>query len=110
MTPATALHRAQLATAAALASRHPGSATLTPAGSGTGSEIRGGIFRGALEWLDDDGVPRRDQGVSLIALKSRFPADFDEHAKNWAITYGGQRWRLLSVTPWGASWLVRGVR
>lgn len=109
MTPAAAIAKAQDATVAALAARHPGSATLTPQG-GDAASVTCGVYRGALEWVDDDGVPRRDQGVVLIARKSRFPATFTETSKNWSIDFAGQSFRLLSVTPYGASWLVRGVR
>lgn len=108
--PAAAIRAAQNATVAALAARYPCTATLTAQGESSGTAVPGGGYRGALEWVDEDGVPRRDQGVAFVAPQARFPVGFDEGARGWTITLEGHRFRLLSVTRWGLNWLVRGVR
>lgn len=109
MTPAQAIAQAQAATQKALSSRHPGTVTLTEPGA-PGVAIAGGIHRGAVEWIDSDGVPRRDQGLSFTALKSAFPGSFSASVKGWVMTYEGASYRVRGVLDWGASWLVRGVR
>lgn len=110
MTAAAALAKAQNATQAALAQRHPGRVDLSSAGSSTAASVSGGAWRGPHEWVDDEGVPQRQQAVTLLAKKSAFPAEFGETAKGWTFTFEGSAWRVLSVTPWGGSWLVRGIR
>lgn len=109
MTPAAAIANAQRSTQAALAARHPGRISLSEPGA-TAVSVSGGVYRGPHEWTDDDGIPQRQQAVTVMALKSAFPATFGETAKGWTFTFESITWRVLSVTPWGASWLVRGVR
>lgn len=108
--PSAAIRAAQNTTVAALAARHPGAVTVTAQGATSGTEVRGGAYRGLLEWVDEEGVSQREQGLVLVAPKTRFPATFDEQARHWTLELDGHRFRLLSVTPWGASWLVRGIR
>lgn len=108
--PAAAIRAAQNATVAALAARYPCAVTLIAQGESTGTEVRGGGYRGAVEWIDEDGLSRREQGIVFVAAITRFPAAFTETAKGWIITLESHRFVVLSVTRWGQSWLVRGTR
>lgn len=110
MTSAQAIARAQNATQAALAERHPASVIMTAPGEPAGATVRGGAFRGPQEWIDDDGIPRRDQALTFLGKKTAFPAGFDETAKGWLLEFQETTYRLQSVTSWGSHWLVRGVR
>lgn len=109
MSASTALAKAQLATVAALAARHPATVTVTEPGE-SGVDLIAGAWRGPMEWTDDDGIPQRSQGVIVIAAKSKFPTTFTETARGWVVTFEGVNYRVLTVTSWGASWLVRGIR